>query len=285
MRGGITLSLLLASGTAAAAPPDKPPSNEARADELFKRAEHAFDTGDYARACADFSESLKLGPKLGTLLNLALCHETVGKLVTAWSEFSHAAAWAAQNNQRDRLDFATKHVRALEPKLPRVVLQLPPDRAIEALDLDGEPVPEQRWYLPLYLDPGEHRIAVFVPGKQRTATAFRVTNAPGDQLVLVPSPPDEPGATTKKAAPPPPVRKDDTLAYVGLGAGAVGFAVGTAFGLLAATGNESAAGGRAAVATVSFVVGAASAGAGGYVLWSNHRSRGVASAGGIAVTF
>src|SRR5688572_24020422 len=70
-----------------AAPPPSPPpehrlSNEGRAEQLFHAAEKKFDSGDYEGSCLDFSASLKLGPKLGTLLNLALCHETIGKVVT-----------------------------------------------------------------------------------------------------------------------------------------------------------------------------------------------------------
>jgi hypothetical protein len=244
----------------------EPMSTEARADHLFHSAEKKFDSGDYAGACADFSESLKLGPKLGTLLNLALCHETIGRLVTAWSEFSHAAAWATQNNQKDRHDFAIKHVLALEPRLPRIVLQLPADRAIDGLDLDGEPVPEQQWFLPLYLDAGEHRLAVTSPGKKRTTVAFRVSPAASDQFVMVPSP-------SEPATPPPAVTKDraiPTLGYVGLGAFAVGMAVGTVFGVLAATADDrGAATTRAGVATVAFVAGAAAGAGGAWVIWSS----------------
>jgi hypothetical protein len=237
----------------------EPMSTEARADRLFHSAEKKFDSGDYAGACADFSESLKLGPKLGTLLNLALCHETIGRLVTAWSEFSHAAAWATQNNQKDRHEFAVKHLLALEPRLPRIVLQLPADRAIDGIDLDGEPVPEQRWYLPLYLDAGEHRLAVTSPGRKRTSVAFRVSPAASDQFVMVPSPnePSTPPVPVKEAQRPMP-----TLGYVAIGVAVVGVGVGTVFGVLAATADDrDAATTRAAVSTVAFVAGAAGAAA------------------------
>ena len=268
-------ALLLAVLEPSRALAEQPPapvllSTEGRADQLFHSGEKKFDSGDYAGACADFGESLKLGPKLGTLLNLALCHETIGKPVTAWHEFAHAAAWAAQNNQRDRWEFATQHVRALEPKLPRVVLQLPADRAIDGLDIDGEPVPEPRWYMPLYLDPGEHRVAVTAPGKERTTIAFRVTTSPSDQLVYIPrlpdAKPDSPGPSVD------PTRR--LLGLVGLGIGATGAIVGTTFGLLAITGDESdpAVQDQATVATVAFVGGAAFAAAGGWLLWTSGRS-------------
>lgn len=279
----LAVVLLALASSASAAPPGQPAapeqqqrlSLEARADQLFHAGEKKFDSGDHAGACADFSESLKLGPKLGTLLNLALCHETVGKPVLAWSEFTHAAVWASQNNQRDRYDFAMTHIRALEPKLPRVVLQLPADRAIAGLDLDGEPVPEQRWYLPLYLDPGEHRLAITAPGKKRTTLSFRVTTSPTDQLVYIPSLADDTEKPPAGASTPAdPTRR--ILGFIGLGTGLVGVAVGSTFGVLAMTADERdpVVQDHATVATIAFVAGAAFAAAGGWLLWSSARAPG-----------
>lgn len=266
------LAAMTPSPARADAPAVAPESTEGRAEQLFSSGERKFDAGDYAGACADFSESLKLGPQLGTLLNLALCHEMTGKIVTAWHEYSHAAAWAAQNGQRDRLEFATRHVRGLEPKLPRVVLQLPPERAIAALELDGEPLPEERWYLPLFLDPGEHRIAVTAPGKRRTSIAFRVTSSPSDQLVYVPPLADEPVA--ERPVKPEPRPKADptrrTLGWIGLGTGGAGLALGGTFGVLAMTTDERdpAVKTDATIATIGLASGAVVGGAGLWLLLS-----------------
>lgn len=275
------LGLLLGlASTAEAAEPSSAraayASNEGRADQLFRSGEKKFDAGDYPGACSDFSESLKLGPKLGTLLNLALCHETVGRPVTAWHEFSHGAAWAAQNNQRERYEFALQHVKALEPKLPRVVLQLPAERAISGLDLDGEPLAEQHWYLPLYLDPGEHRLAITAPGKARASVAFRVTASPSDQLVYVPPLADETNVTPMPEAPQPqPDTTRRALGLVGLGIGVVGVVVGTTFGVLAATADarDPVVKDRATIATIGFVSGAVFAAAGGWLLWTSAARR------------
>lgn len=260
-------SLWTAIASADESPPPMPLSNEARAEKYFRSGEQKFDSGDYAGACEDFAESLKLGPKLGTLLNLALCHETTGKLVTAWHEFTHAAAWAAQNNQRDRHEYAMEHIRALEPKLPRIVLQLPATRPIESIDLDGEPVPEHRWYLPLYLDPGEHHLAVSAPGKRRTTVAFRVVSSPTDQLVMVPPLADDIGALNPTTTVDPTRR---TLGLTGLGLGALGFIAGTTFGVLAlGADSHDAVKDAATLSTASFVTGAAFAVVGGWLLWTS----------------
>lgn len=285
--------IAIPAGEARAAEPAQE-SKEMRAERLFRSGEKKFDSGKYAEACDDFGESLRLGPKLGTLLNLALCHETVGKLATAWREFHHAAAWAAQNNQRDRHDFAVQHILALETKLPRVVLHLPAESTVAAVDIDGEPLPATHWYLPLYLDPGEHAVAVSAPGKQRTTVSFRVTSSPTDQIVTVPALPDDPGAKEPGPVPAPEPRDGPGVgAWVALGVGAVGLVTGATFGVLAlsklgeaedrcpastcdAAGLElyRAAESRALVSVVGTGVGIAGAAIGGFLLFGGGSSKG-----------
>ncbi len=267
-------------------------SNEMRAEYLFRSGEKKFDSGKYAEACADFAESLRLGPKLGTLLNLALCHETVGKTATAWSEFNHGAAWASQNGQKDRHDFALQHAVALESKLPRVLLQLPSESAIATVDVDGEPLADSRWYLPIFLDPGEHSVTISAPGKQRGSVKFRVTSAATEQLVSVPSLSDEiaPAPTPLPPAIPPsdPDATRRLVGYVTLGGGGLALAIGLGFGLLAVekrdevgdrcSGNRCSADGaeayrdaqsRAAVATVATVIGVAAGAVGGWLVFTS----------------
>jgi hypothetical protein len=302
-----TAAALVAEDVRAQGAPALPLSNEQRAEQLFRAGEKKFDTGQHAEACVDFERSLRLGPKLGTLLNLALCHETVGKVATAWREFQHASAWAALNNQRDRHEFAVQHVLALESRLPRVVLQLPLDRAMASLEVDGEPLPEPRWNLPVYLDPGEHAVAVSAPGKRRATVTFRVSLSPTEQIVVVPPLADEGPA---RAAQPPGAPRDDAgpMRPVGIGLLAVGgAAVVTGLvlgGLSLAKGGDAegrcpegvpcdpegidlwrSAHALSTGAVVGLGVGVVLAGAGGVVLW---RSRGagaaIASRGAVAVS-
>jgi hypothetical protein len=267
-------------------------SNEMRAEYLFRSGEKKFDSGRHAEACADFTESLRLGPKLGTLLNLALCHETIGKPATAWSEFHHGAAWAAQNGQKDRHDFAMQHALALETKLPRVLLQLPTDRALSSVDVDGEPLPDSRWYLPIFLDPGEHSVTLSAPGKQRGTVKFRVIASPTEQLVSVPALADDVTLAPPVIKPVPPSDPDRTRRLAGLvtlGAGGLGLALGLTFGLLAVSkrdeigsrcvGNRCtvegsdlyrAAQSNAAIATWSTVIGVGAAAVGGWLVFTSH---------------
>lgn len=311
-RASIASAIVLFAGAASADPPKTAASptmsNEMRSDYFFRSGEKKFDSGRYAEACADFSESLRLGPKLGTLLNLALCHETVGKRATAWREFHHAAAWAAQNNQKDRHEFAVQHALALETKLPRALLQLPAGSAIDTVEIDGEPIPDSRWYLPLFLDPGEHAVAVSAPGKQRTTVKFRVIDSPTEQLVSVPSLADEgappaappPPPPSPPAAPEPPSSRR-LAGWIALGASGVGLVVGSVAGIVAirarddasghCTGNVCDAAGAsswrdartwAAVSTVGFATFAIAGGAGAWLLLGGAPAKKSAARVGVA---
>ncbi len=207
--------------------------DEVRAEALFRDGMQKFDEGQVAAACAAFTESLRLDPKLGTLLNLALCHERQGKTATAWVEFNHGAAWATQLGQKDRREFANQHALTLEGQLSRVLLQLPPARELSSVELDGEPLPEPRWYLPMYLDSGEHTIAVSAPGKYRHTMKVRIPREPSAQVIPVPTlrdieasaPPTKP---VDKAAPP----TQRTAAFVAGGVGIAGILAGSVFGVL-----------------------------------------------------
>jgi hypothetical protein len=213
-----------------------------RADALFREGVVKFDAGQVSAACAAFTESLRLDPKLGTLLNLALCHERDGKPATAWVEFNHAAAWATQNGQKDRREFANQHAITLEAQLSRVLLKLPPARELSSVEVDGEPLPEPRWFLPMFLDPGEHSVAVSAPGKYREALKVVVPRQPSMQLIPVPPLRDlhpahnaagaaqSPSAT--HTSPDPSRRGVPVLAWVAGGVGVAGVAVGSIFGIL-----------------------------------------------------
>lgn len=291
----VSLASVARDARAQPAPPGV--SNEMRAEYLFRSGEKKFDSGKYAEACADFSESLRLGPKLGTLLNLALCHETVGKPATAWGEFHHGAAWAAQNGQKDRHDFAMQHALALETKLPRVLLQLPTDRALETVDVDGEPLPDSRWHLPVFLDPGEHSVTISAPGAARNTVKFRVTDSPTEQLVNVPSLSDDlsrpgPPPPSAPAGLPDPDRFRRVTGIVLAAVGGAGLVIGVTFGILAVgkrdeigaqcSGNLCTADGaqlyrdaqsRATIATVSTLVGVGAGAVGGFLFFTSRPAR------------
>src|SRR5262245_59061569 len=60
------------------------------AEALFRAGRAATARGDHAAACTHYRESYRLEQAPGTLLNLALCEETLGKLASAWQHYQDA---------------------------------------------------------------------------------------------------------------------------------------------------------------------------------------------------
>jgi hypothetical protein len=233
----IAIGAGLASATARAEPPPAASEgNEVRAEARFREGSRAFDEGRVDEACAAFDESLRLSLTLGTLLNLALCHERQGKTASAWLEFMHAAAWANDAAHRDRREFAHQHALRLEHSLSRVQVELPPGPPIR-LEIDGEAVVDARLSLPVFLDPGPHLVAASAPARKRYQSTLTVPAASPPEALVVRIPPLEEEATPRAAVTPrraprtPSGGSRSTAGWIVGGAGVVAVGVGAYFGV------------------------------------------------------
>lgn len=182
------------------------------ADKMFREAKKAMDAGDYPRACPLFEESQRLDPGGGTLLNLALCQEKLGKIATAKKTFEEAAARAREGGRADRLGEASSHIAALEPKVPTLVLvSARPLAQLGKVTIDGRAVHADELNARLPLDPGTHAVRVdgdpgrevyTVDLKEGESTRLSLDGKPPD---LAPTPP--PARVEERPAPvfrPPP---------------------------------------------------------------------------------
>jgi len=274
----------------------KSPDDVKRADTLFKHAQKLRDAGQVTQACADFAESLRLDPALGTLLNLADCHAADGKTATALAEFEQAEHQAQARKDHERESFAREQVNALSPKLSYVQLVPAPGATFDAVTLDGAPLDRGMWAAHVALDPGTHKFVFSADGKAPRAVDVTVSG-PGVQTVPVASldpiaaPPPPPPAPPPPPPPPPPEPAQGsglrTLGFVVGGVGVVGIGLGSYFGVTAISnknsGNahcsgklcdpqglslESDAHTDAAISTVAFAVGAVALAAGAYFVIS-----------------
>lgn len=260
------LSLLAVPSSALAADPPKNGSEPAAAQGLFYEARTLMKQNRFTEACPKLEESLRLDPGLGTQFNLADCNEHLGKIATAWAGFLDVAAQAKATNQAEREKLARKRATTLEPRVPRLVVEVSaPPRGLE-VKRDGVLVGSAAWGTPIPVDPGVHKISASAPGKLPWETTIataegrtgRVT-VPRD-LPAAPAPPPPPVAvapsaesatppvasgasTTALAAPidtlqsfPPPVVENPGAAqravgWVLTGVGVVGVGIGAGFGL------------------------------------------------------
>ena len=184
--GALAAAVALSSAAASAQAPSG--DSMAVAEALFRQARELVKQHQYAEACPKLAESQRLDPKLGTLLNLAVCHEKLGKTASAWAEYTSAAAIARREGQKEREDFARDQAAALEKKLARIVLVLHRDTPQPGLRLawDDAPLDGSVLGLPFPVDPGRHRLSATAPGKRAWSALVEVPAAPGDVPVTIP---------------------------------------------------------------------------------------------------
>jgi len=157
------------------------------AEALFRNGQSLMKAGKFHEACEKFAASYEIDPAVGTLLNLAVCHEKEGRSATAWNEFLEVAAKATQTGQKEREGFARTRAKALEQALLRVAVAVPrPTPGLE-VTVDGNPLPQAAWDSEMPLDPGEHRIEAKASGYKGWDQALTVSAAQRHQRVEVPA--------------------------------------------------------------------------------------------------
>ena len=218
-------------------PAEAESADRKRAEQLYREGVELLGAGNYSEAEARFATSYQLLQGRGTLLNLAICHEDLGKFASAWREFNLVYEEALRAGDTPREEAAREHLTWLAPQLSylNVVLSDAAKRAQVRIELDGTALSSTRGLIPV--DPGEHQLRVSAPGKQPWATQVSIEAHAPPKSVLVPALADELAVTSKpepevphaRAPLTPPVvpRPDFSGAYIAgsatitLGVGAV----------------------------------------------------------------
>lgn len=223
------ISIALVCAPAAAIAQGKPTEdNVAKADALFKEAA-ALQSIDLNAACAKFAESYALNPHaIGTLLNVALCDEKLGRLASALEKFTLArdiAAEALANGEQDvaaHKKAATTHIDALVPRIPHVTIEfVPPVLPDTKIVIDDKAYARDK-LTELPIDPGSHEIVVSAPGYLPYETTFAIAEGEHHNVAI---PHLEKSVTVRSSR--------RTIGYIVGGAGALVGATGIVVGLVA----------------------------------------------------
>src|SRR5690348_18176828 len=110
----VGIGIACAASVAHAQPKTGTPT-PSQADQLFDEGRALMAKQDFADACPKLEESQRLDPALGTLLNIGLCDEGLGKLATALAVWRDAEAQARAAGETKRQATAQEHIAALEP--------------------------------------------------------------------------------------------------------------------------------------------------------------------------
>jgi hypothetical protein len=240
-RSALPAAVLLASfAVSAPASADGTGTDPVAAAALFQEGRDAAKRGDYAGACPKLADSYRLDPAPGTLLNLADCHEHLGKLASAWQLFQQAIEHLSSSDARRAP--AKQRAAALEARLPRLTVVLAPNApAGTTVKRDSTELGGGGLNTALPVDPGEHEVVVTAPDHQERRFSVILAEGRSERLVV------EAGALVQKAAPvkeptappppppPAPPKGMSTMRTVGFivgGAGLAGIGAAIATGLV-----------------------------------------------------
>ena len=115
--------------------------------------------------------------------------------------FVDVAAQSKVSNQPDREKLARKRAAALEPRLPKLVVDVSAPPAGLEVKRDGLVVAAAAWGTPVPVDPGMHRISASAPGKAPWETTVTTREA---KVAHVTVPRDLPAAGVVVAVAPVP---------------------------------------------------------------------------------
>lgn len=293
------LALGLSSSIAHAQAPSGP--TDATTEDARARGKQLFDAAladvkheDYKAACPKFRASYDVDPKASTLLNLGTCYERNGQTASAWGAFSSAVIAARKAGKEDWAAQAEERVKALEPRLLRVTIVVPPEARTEGLKVarDGSTLTESEWGLAMAIDPGEHTIRASAPDHVTWTTKLVVAEGSTMAPLRVPKLVEEKKSVVLGPSSDKPA-KFWTPSRIGgaslAGVGLVGVGVGAALAVVAkgkydgargtckdtacpneaAVNDSEAAFGLATGATVATIIGAVAGAAGvGLFLWA-----------------
>ena len=270
------LCSLLAASRASSAQPSA--GKLAIAETLFREGRQLMAQGRFHDACPKLAESQRIDPQIGTLINLAACHDGEGKTASSWAEYNDAAVQAVRAGRADHESVARRKGAEVQARLSRVVL-------IAARPIDGLVVTFDSARLgngvlgtPLPIDPGPHAIKAEATGRVTWSSTIDVRPGPATQTVTLPdlAPASESAGSPSFPDPAATSLRVNPLAWAAGGVALTSVSIGAYFGVRAFSSNDAAsiacprnvcdaAGieldrqGRAAAtaSTVAFAIGAA----------------------------
>jgi hypothetical protein len=297
--GSIGAAVLLSVSGARAQSED--PNVLATAQAMYLQAVKAMDRRDYAAACPQLEEVVRLVPEgFGAKLTLGECYQAEERFASAWTMYNLIESGAVKPDQVRHRDAARKHLAEIEARLSYLTVVVSGAvRSLAGLEIrrDGTSMGPAQWGISLPVDRGKHVVVATATGKRRSEVPVNVDRDGARLSVEIKDLEDAPPSAEPSASPPmprpgsalPPVpapRQGSIVpAAVSFGVGVVGIGVGAVTGAMALAKvndiksrcvdshclvSDRGAGDTAhtlgVVSTIGFVVGGAAAAAGTILL-------------------
>ncbi len=224
------LGVVLAWATPALAQTPPGQSDEAKARKLFNEGLELYELGRYKEACAKLEASLLAFPGTGTRGKLAECYEKRGMLASAHKLYREVERLAREKGDK-RAAIAAERAEALEARVPRLVIEPGPSATLRGfrVALDGKNLEVSSLGIAIFVDPGNHAVAVSAPGHETWKTSVSSVLAKTSTVRI----PGLRPAPADRSAERAPSRGQRIAGWSLLGLAAAGVAVGSTSGILA----------------------------------------------------
>jgi tetratricopeptide (TPR) repeat protein len=149
----------------------------AEAERRFVKAEALRAAGKIAEACAAFEDSNRIEPSAGTLINIGLCKEQLGKVASALDAFRRALARVKDPKKKA---IALQQVAALESRVSYLTIVVAQGSRVAGLVIsrDGIPIVPADYDRPIPVDGGPTRSRRARPGTGRGRLSSRSLRRP-----------------------------------------------------------------------------------------------------------
>jgi hypothetical protein len=151
---------------------------------LYKEGVTLAESGRWDDALARFERVVAIRSAPRALIALATAEEKSGKWTRAKRTYAKTEADARASGESDLAAEATRALRGLDSRMPRVTIQLAPALADARVTLDGSAIDARRG--PIETDPGEHRILVQPAASPTLERTFRASVGATENLVFEP---------------------------------------------------------------------------------------------------
>jgi hypothetical protein len=259
-----TLACIVALTTLGWSPPLFAQVNDAEraaARELFKEGDELQRAGKFNDALDKFQRAQKVYSAPTNELRIAQCQAAIGQLVESAESYRATLRMPVPPGSPRAFDAAVEQAKTelaqIEPRVPKLVLQVTPANSNPQLQIDGQSVSAALLGEPLPLDPGTHRVRVSARGftsydqdallKERETTTVVATLKPTGELAPVaagasaattqPVNENSPAGTPPPYTPPPPPPATDQELALARGPSRTGLLLGGHIGWGVPTGG------------------------------------------------
>lgn len=218
--------------------------DKALAQQLFLEGRQAIDADDWKTGCPKVRQSLDLFAVANSHFTVAQCDEHEGHIAAALEHWERGVALVDDRND-PRTKVGKDRIAALEPRVPRIRVVMPPKSNLSIVTLDGADLTPSMIVAPLRVEPGNHVFVVRAPGRQNARTEINVAERERTEFVANVGAPKvsdvgpvaSSTASVKNVEPPPPPMPGQKVAGLvigGIGAASLLVSAGTGAGALSA---------------------------------------------------